>query len=906
MFKKGLFLVNAIAMSVTASLSGHAFSAEKVKLNGLNRDLVSASKTLSAASAASNPAALVNLSGSDSLQIRKSYQSTKGKSVVRYRQMYRGLPVLGDDIILAYNAENKLSHAHGAAVYGVGADLADITPSFSRDEVMARAKQISTDRALAEKSLSKGKAAVYENERNELAIWLDSANKARLVYSLSFVQHTDSPSRPTYIIDAKTGEELSYMDNLQHVDATGPGGNLKTGEYQYGTDFSFLEVTQSGTTCTMENANVRSVNLNHGTSGSAAYSFTCPENTFQEINGAFSPINDAHHFGGVVYDMYNDYVGVPPLDFQLRMRVHYLSNYENAFWDGTSMTFGDGFSFFYPLVSLDVSAHEVSHGFTEQNSNLIYANKSGGLNEAFSDMAGEAAEFYNYGTNDWQVGADIFKEEGALRYMDNPPLDGISIDHQDDYFSGMDVHYSSGVYNKAFYNLATTSGWDTQMAFSVYANANMLYWTADTNWDDAGNGVVDAACDMSLNTDDVIASLAAVGITSSLSAGRTCDGSSPVNQAPSADFSFSANQLMVDFSDSSSDSDGSVATWSWDFGDGNTSTLQNPSNTFAAGGSYDVTLTVTDDEGAADSSTQTVSVSDAVITSGGFTETDLSPGQSEMLSFTIDVPAGATSLDIGISGGTGNADLAVRFGSSPSRTLNDCFETGAGNSHSCSFSNPAVGTWFILVRGASASTGVQLDAYWNALAAENVAPSADFSFGSTNLETAFTDSSSDSDGTLASWSWDFGDGNASSTQNPVHTYAAAGDYSVTLTVSDDEGASGSNTQTVTVSEGGGSSSGGFTETGISPFQGSNVIYTIDVPAGASSLVIGTSGGTGNVDLGLNFASTPTRTNSDCLQTGNGNAHTCTISNPAPGTWFILIRAAATSSDVQLDAYWYID
>ena len=107
--------------------------------------------------------------------------------------------------------------------------------------------------------------------------------------------------------------------------------------------------------------------------------------------------------------MYNDWVGTAPLTFQLKMRVHYGNNYENAFWDGSAMTFGDGQNTFYPLVSLDVSAHEVSHGFTEQNSGLIYSGKSGGLNEAFSDMAGEAAEFYMKGSNDWLVGQEILK-----------------------------------------------------------------------------------------------------------------------------------------------------------------------------------------------------------------------------------------------------------------------------------------------------------------------------------------------------------------------------------------------------------------------------------------------------------------------------------------------------------------
>ena len=75
-------------------------------------------------------------------------------------------------------------------------------------------------------------------------------------------------------------------------------------------------------------------------------------------------------------------------------QVHYSNSFENAFWNGQQMTFGDGRNRFYPLVSLDVTAHEVSHGFTEQNSGLVYRNQSGGMNEAFSDMAGEAAEYY--------------------------------------------------------------------------------------------------------------------------------------------------------------------------------------------------------------------------------------------------------------------------------------------------------------------------------------------------------------------------------------------------------------------------------------------------------------------------------------------------------------------------------
>ena len=76
------------------------------------------------------------------------------------------------------------------------------------------------------------------------------------------------------------------------------------------------------------------------------------------------------------------------------MRVHYGTSYENALWNGSSMTFGYGASRFHPLVSLDVVAHEVAYGVTDQNSDLICSGQSGGINEAFSDMCREAVEFY--------------------------------------------------------------------------------------------------------------------------------------------------------------------------------------------------------------------------------------------------------------------------------------------------------------------------------------------------------------------------------------------------------------------------------------------------------------------------------------------------------------------------------
>ena len=177
------------------------------------------------------------------------------------------------------------------------------------------------------------------------------------------------------------------------------------------------------------------------------------------------------------------------------------------------MSFGDGASTFYPLVSLDVSAHEVSHGVTEQRSGLNYSGEAGGMNEAFSDMAGETAENYMHGTNDWMVGEQIFKGNGALRYMDDPTRDGRSIDNAADMTSSLDVHYSSGVYNKAFYLLSTTNGWTIKDAFGVMLRANDLYWTASATFNSGACGVENAAADLGKNVADVTAAFAAVGVS---------------------------------------------------------------------------------------------------------------------------------------------------------------------------------------------------------------------------------------------------------------------------------------------------------------------------------------------------------------------------------------------------------
>jgi vibriolysin len=434
--------------------------------------------------------------------------SDRGVRNHRYQQTFRGIPIFGEHVIVNEDANGELRALFGRKVTGLERDIQDVTPRLSAAQALDVARGAGLGNRVG--------AMLLSDEKSPLMIFIDDEGRAHKAYVVSYFADTfggGSPTRPVVVVDADNGRVLKQWENLQHVlVGTGPGGNLKTGQYEYGTNYGYLDVAQSGTTCTMSNVNVATVNLNHGTSGSTPFSYTCPRNTVKNINGAYSPLNDAHYFGGVIFNMYQSYIGKAPLTFQLTMRVHYATNYENAFWNGSAMTFGDGYTTFYPLVSLDVSSHEVSHGFTEQNSGLIYSSQSGGINEAFSDIAGEAAEYYMRGSNDFLVGAEIFKSSGALRYMANPPLDGASIGHASNYYEGLDVHYSSGVYNKAFYLIATKAGWNTQKAFQVFARANDLYWTPSTNFNQGACGVQTAAQDYGYNVSDVSAAFAAVGV----------------------------------------------------------------------------------------------------------------------------------------------------------------------------------------------------------------------------------------------------------------------------------------------------------------------------------------------------------------------------------------------------------
>ena len=439
-------------------------------------------------------------------------KTSEGVRNTRYQQTFRGIPVWGESIVVSEDTAGNVRTLFGQKVANLASQIPAGRVRLNANAALQIGKSAGLGTRLGFMRTS--------NEKSNLMIYVDDAGRASKAYVVSYFADSINegmPTRPTVIVDANTGRVLKQFDNLQHaLIGTGPGGNAKTGQYEWGSGgiYGYMDVTQSGTTCTMNSTNVRAVNLNGSTgSSTTAYAYTCPRNTFKTVNGGYSPINDAYSFGRVITSMYPAYTGYNALSFQLIMRVHYSTSYENAFWNGSNMTFGDGASTFYPLVNADVSGHEVSHGFTEQHSNLTYSGQSGGMNEAFSDMGGEATEYYWKGSNDFLVGAEIFKSSGALRYMCNPTQDGASIDNAANYTSSLDVHYSSGVYNKAFCTLAKTAGWGTPKAFQVFARANAAYWTASSTFNQGACGVETAATDLGYTKADVTAAFTAVGVS---------------------------------------------------------------------------------------------------------------------------------------------------------------------------------------------------------------------------------------------------------------------------------------------------------------------------------------------------------------------------------------------------------
>jgi bacillolysin len=391
------------------------------------------------------------------------------------------------------------------------------TPTISAIEAFNRA----TSRIGASKYLwdnpEEAKMMNYQQPQGEL-VYLPSmreqgmertADKVRLAYKFD-IYATAPLSRGDIYIDAATGEVLYYNATIKHL-----------GEFAHGTsnDLPIEETTNSNLNTTLVPANaatrysgtqsiqtlfngtnytlfdytrgisLETFNLNRTANYSAATKFTDADNnwTAAEYNNTNkdNAALDAHWGAEKTFDYFfttfgrNSYnnAGANIVSF-----VHYNNAYNNAFWNGAVMTYGDGSGLsggFTPLTSLDVAGHEIAHAVCETTANLAYQKESGAMNEAFSDIWGACIEFYGAPTKStWLIGEEIKVGAAALRSMSNPKSLG-----QPDTYAGTNwinpnctptssndycgVHTNSGVLNHWFYILSVGKSGTNDIA-SVY------------------------------------------------------------------------------------------------------------------------------------------------------------------------------------------------------------------------------------------------------------------------------------------------------------------------------------------------------------------------------------------------------------------------------------------------------
>lgn len=413
-----------------------------------------------------------------------------GQHHVRMNQTLDGVRVYGADVVVHLQDKNVVGLG-GNVLAEVDTEEFSSKPAFDQRRALELAKKDRLGIAKIESS----------REEATLIVWLDGNKMPHLAYHTTFfTEHSDlmKPGLWNHIIDANTGKVIRSWNALHTLSqASGASGNAKFSHAWVAE----LDVESSGTSFIAQTSRLKTLNLKNATSGGTVFNGTLA--SFGDAAG-----NDAHGYAEVTLNMLRDWQGKNSIDnagFVILSRVHYSRNYENAFWDGTQMTYGDGASFFYPLSgAIDVVAHEINHGFTEKHSGLVYTGQAGGMNESFSDVAGVTASFY-YNASDasFDLGENIFKTAGALRYMCDPTADGSSIDNASKMTASLDPHYSSGVGNKAFCRAAKrfSSGSPTgaptadgvKRASQAWFKANGSYWTSTTSFVQACQGIYDAA-----------------------------------------------------------------------------------------------------------------------------------------------------------------------------------------------------------------------------------------------------------------------------------------------------------------------------------------------------------------------------------------------------------------------------
>ncbi|MFF3752565.1 M4 family metallopeptidase [Streptomyces sp. NPDC002018] len=472
-----------------------------------------------AAGAAAATARSLELGDQEKLIPKDVVKDVDGTVHTRYERTFAGLPVLGGDLVV----HERPHSADGTAA--------------RRTVTKASAKAISvptTKAAVPAATAKKSALAAAESERTDkaapdgaprLVVWAeDGASTLAWESVVAGVQEDGTPSELHVVTDARTGAELQNFEEIH----AGVGKGQFSGEVQIGSvrdgDLFQLRDTQRGGHTVYD--------LNQAGSGNSVL-LTDTDDIWGDGTTADrqTAAVDAAYGARKTWDFYHDRFGrngIANDGIGAYSNVHYGQNYTNAFWsdDCFCMTYGDGEGNVKPLTSLDIAAHEMTHGVTSATADLAYEGESGGLNEATSDIMAAAVEFFTDNPNDvpdYQVGERIGRRPNgaAMRYMDQPSKDAYELGTSQDYWTSgtdkLDPHFSSGIANHFFYLLAEGSGRKTvngvaydsptydnkpvralglHNATNVWYRALTLYMTSRTDYAGARVATLQAAADL--------------------------------------------------------------------------------------------------------------------------------------------------------------------------------------------------------------------------------------------------------------------------------------------------------------------------------------------------------------------------------------------------------------------------
>jgi Zn-dependent metalloprotease len=637
-------------------------------------------------------------------------------------------------------------------------------------------------------------------------------------------------SRQNVYVDAQSGKVLFSIVTLYNSNAIGTAETQYSGTRQINTWFTGSNYVLDDRT---RGQGIRTLNCQNTSSWASAVEFYDDDNYWNNENpqlDQYAP--DAHFATMSTYDYFLNRHGRNSIDgngYRLWSFVHFnlidygMSSNVNAFWNGQYMTYGDGNpdQSITPLTTIDICGHEISHGLTTYTSNLNYINESGALNEAFSDIFGTAIEFFAVQEfADWTIGEDIGI---VIRSLSNPKVYNKPDTYLGQYwYSGTQdyggVHTNNGPMAYLFYLLSEggTGTNDHGNSYSVSAigilkaenimfRMQTVYLTPNSNYNDAWFYGMQAAADLygacSPEVEAVGNAFYAIGVAS------------PYENIVHADFNANVTEacqppFVVQFINQSYNGD----SFLWDFGDGATSTEINPAHMYTSFGSFTVTLTVSGSCGTQQmvkenfvfidpsipcfylmpqSGNQIVEGCTRIIyDAGGPTQNyyDNTDG-----SITIIAPDGnqiqLNILEFDIEPGSGSyCDydyIAFYDGTSISAPLiNDTYYCNTtGNPGIITSSGNAITIRFYSDAGL-ALQGFKIQ--FDCIGSENP-PTPYFSAQPLNTCLGVVQFNDNSINNPQQWLWDFGDGNTSSEQNPIHTYIQNGTYNVSLTVSNQYG-----------------------------------------------------------------------------------------------------------------------